>query len=99
MEAVAEVDERLWQMPICDVHQELLKSDFADLANVWEEGEASLMNGSAFLQEFVGNTPWAAIDIGGTAWRFRGASYLKGIGASGFGCRLLTQWVLNESLK
>ena len=91
------VDERVWQLPICDVHEELLKSDFADLANVADSGEASLMNGTAFLQEFVGDTPWAAIDIGGTAWRYRGASYIKGTGASGFGSRLLCQWVLNES--
>jgi leucyl aminopeptidase len=96
--AGAEVDERLWQMPICDVHEELLKSDFADLANMIDTREASLMNGTVFLKEFIGDTPWAAIDIGGTAWRHRGASYIKGTGASGFGCRLLSQWALNESL-
>ena len=96
VKAGAEVDERLWQMPICEDHEELLESDFADLANVMDSGEASLINGSVFLQQFVGETPWAAIDIGGTAWRHRGASYIKGIGASGFGCRLLSQWVLNE---
>ena len=95
--AGAEVDERLWQMPICEVHEELLETDFADLANVVDSGEASLINGSVFLQQFVGDTPWAAIDIGGTAWRHRGADYIKGIGASGFGCRLLSQWALNES--
>ena len=95
--AGADVDERLWQMPIYDVHEDLLKSDFADLANVMDNGEASLINGSVYLQQFVGDTPWAAIDIGGTAWRYRGASYIKGTGASGFGCRLLSQWVLNES--
>lgn len=99
VKAGAQVDERLWQMPIYDVHEELLKSDFADLANVVDSGEASLINGSAFLKEFIGDTPWAAIDIGGTAWRHRGASYIKGIGASGFGCRLLSQWALNESAK
>lgn len=97
IQAGSEVDERLWQMPLCDVHEELLKSDFADLSNVMDNGEASLVNGSAFLKEFVDGTPWAAIDIGGTAWRHRGASYIKGIGASGFGCRLLSQWALNES--
>lgn len=99
VKAGSEVDERLWQMPICDVHEELLKSDFADLANVDDSGEASLINGSVFLQHFVGDTPWAAIDIGGTAWRHRGADYIKGIGASGFGCRLLSQWALNESVQ
>ena len=99
IEAGAEVDERLWQMPICEVHEELLESDFADLANVVDSGEASLINGSVFLQQFVGDTPWAAIDIGGTAWRHRGADYIKGIGASGFGCRLLSQWALNQAAK
>lgn len=97
IEAGLQVDERLWQVPILDVHEELLKSKFADLANVMDDGEASLVNGSVFLREFVADTPWAAIDIGGTAWRYRGASYIKGTGASGFGCRLLTQWALNES--
>lgn len=97
IQAGAEVDERLWQMPICEVHEELLESKFADLANVVDSGEASLINGSVFLQQFIGETPWAAIDIGGTAWRHRGAAYIKGIGASGFGCRLLSQWALNES--
>jgi len=97
IEAGSEVDERLWQMPILDVHEELLETDFADLANVVDSGEASLINGSVFLQQFVGDTPWAAIDIGGTAWRHRGADYIKGNGASGFGCRLLSQWAINAS--
>ena len=91
------VDERLWQIPLFDVHDELLKSNFADLLNVEESGEGSLINGPAFLKHFVGDTPWAAIDIGGTAWRHSGASYIRGKGASGVGVRFFTEYILTAT--
>jgi leucyl aminopeptidase len=98
VKAGGEVDELLWQMPIWETHEELLKSDYADLVNVKEGGEAGLAQGYSFLKQFVGETPWAALDIAATSWKYRGGSFIKGEGASGFGVRTLVQWVTNPPL-
>ncbi|MGJ8655752.1 MAG: leucyl aminopeptidase family protein [Akkermansiaceae bacterium] len=90
-----EVDELFWQMPIWESHEELLESNYADLVNSKEGGEASLAQGYSFLKQFVGDTNWAALDIAATSWRYRGGAYIKGEGASGFGVRTLVQWALN----
>ncbi len=45
-----------------------LKSRFADLANIGAPGAGGACTAAAFLQEFVGKTPWAHLDIAGTAW-------------------------------
>ena len=95
--AGAEVDELLWQMPIWDAHEELLKSGYADIVNMKEGGEAGLPQGYTFLKHFVGETDWAALDIAATSWKYRGGDYIKGEGASGFGVRTLVQWAQSQS--
>ena len=97
VKAGGEVDELLWQMPIWDTHEELLQSNYADLVNCKEGGEASLAQGYSFLKQFVGETKWAALDIAATSWKYRGGDYIKGVGASGFSVRTLVQWVRSFS--
>lgn len=99
IDAGNQTDERLWQMPIFDVHEELLQTEYADTMNMKEGGEAGLIQGNVYLKNFTGDTPWAAIDIASTAWDYRGAPYIKNKGASGFGTRLLTRWVCNRAEK
>jgi len=89
--------ERLWPMPMDSDYTRLLKSPHADLANIGPRGVAGSIVAACFLKEFVERTPWAHIDIAGTAWGVKHISYLNADHATGYGVRLLSQWVLGES--
>jgi leucyl aminopeptidase len=65
--AAARGGERVWPMPLFDDYREQLKSEIADLIN--SPGRpAGAITAAMFLKEFVGDTPWAHLDIAGTAW-------------------------------
>jgi len=96
-EAGDQVHERLWRLPMNDEYRELLKGNDADLCNIGPPFAGTITAG-CFLSNFVGeNTRWAHLDIAGVAWNMKGASYLDEKLASGFGARLLTRWILDES--
>ncbi len=57
-----------WRMPLDDEYAEGLKSNFADMGNVAGRAGGSI-TAAKFLQRFVGDTPWAHLDIAGTAWK------------------------------
>jgi leucyl aminopeptidase len=57
-----------WRMPLDDEYGEGLKTNFADMANVAGR-QAGAVTAAKFLQRFVGEFPWAHLDIAGTAWR------------------------------
>jgi leucyl aminopeptidase len=59
--------EKAWQMPMDDDYKELLKSAFADLANIGGRWGGAI-SAATFLKEFAGDTPWVHLDIAGTAW-------------------------------
>ncbi len=57
-----------WRMPLDEEYGEGLKSNFADMGNV--AGRAGgAVTAAKFLQRFVGDIPWAHLDIAGTAWK------------------------------
>jgi leucyl aminopeptidase len=87
-------DEPLWQLPLWDCHKEQMKSKFADLANINgpQHGNGSIAGG-AFLSYFAGDTPWAHLDIAGTAYGGIAKDYYKG-GAAGTAVRTLLHWAL-----
>ena len=58
--------DKCWRLPLGRAYTKALKSRFADLANIGAPG-AGACTAAAFLQEFVGKTPWAHLDIAGTA--------------------------------
>jgi leucyl aminopeptidase len=59
--------EKIWPMPLFDEYRESLKSEIADMLN--SPGRAGgAITAAMFLKEFVGSTPWAHLDIAGTAW-------------------------------
>lgn len=66
-EAAKAAGERFWHMPLDDEYLEYLKSDFADIANIGGRWGGAC-TAAKFLAEFAGNTPWAHLDIAGTAW-------------------------------
>jgi len=79
--------EIVWRLPLHPEYDELIKGRYADLDNAPEGRKAGTIVGASFLSHFVGDTPWAHLDIAGSAWEL-GRAYV-GKGASGYGVRLL----------
>ena len=79
--------ELVWRLPLHPEYKEIMKGTVADLSNLGSKREAGTITAASFLEEFVGDTPWAHVDIAGTAWDV-GREY-TGKDASGYGVRLL----------
>lgn len=85
--------ERLWRMPLDEEYVELIRGEDSDLKNSTGSTVASPIVGATFLKQFVAkNTPWAHIDIAGTARTEKGKSYAPK-GATGFGVRLMVDFL------
>jgi leucyl aminopeptidase len=84
-----ESGELTWRLPLHPEFKELTKGTVADLSNLASKRKAGTITAASFLEEFVGETPWAHVDIAGTAWDV-GRAY-TGNDASGFGVRLLVE--------
>jgi leucyl aminopeptidase len=80
-----------WRMPLDDEYADGLKSNFADMGNVAGRAGGSI-TAAKFLQKYVGDMPWAHLDIAGTAWK-GGASK----GATGRPVGLLVNYLLNQA--
>jgi leucyl aminopeptidase len=85
--AGAQTGEIVWRLPLHEEYGELVKGKYGDLDNAPEGRKAGTIVGATFLSNFVGETPWAHLDIAGSAWDL-GRAYV-GKGASGYGVRLL----------
>ncbi len=81
--------EKVWRLPIWDEHREQMKSSIADLVNSGGRA-AGTIAASAFLENFIGDYPWAHIDIAWMDMEHSGKPYTPK-GATGFGVRLLTE--------
>jgi leucyl aminopeptidase len=81
--------EIVWRLPLHEEYEELIKGTYGDLDNAPEARKAGTIVGGTFLSNFVGDTPWAHLDIAGSAWDL-GRAYV-GKGASGYGVRLLVE--------
>jgi leucyl aminopeptidase len=81
--------ELVWRLPLHPEYKELTKGTVADLTNASAKRKAGTIYAASFLEEFVGDTPWAHVDIAGTAWDV-GRPY-TGNDASGIGVRLLVE--------
>jgi leucyl aminopeptidase len=89
--------ERLWPMPLDKDYGALICSEIADVKNVGNRTAGSITAGY-FLKHFAGTVPWAHMDIAGTAWtENEKPSIAKG--ATGFGVRLMANFVLNRALQ
>jgi leucyl aminopeptidase len=83
--------ERVWDMPLWKEYDEFLKSDLADIKNVGGRFGGSIL-AAKFLQSFVGDFPWIHLDIAGVDVKEKDDSY-HSKGATGFGARLLLQFL------
>jgi leucyl aminopeptidase len=92
-EQVSQAGERtgeiVWRLPLHEEYDELIKGTYGDLDNAPEARKAGAIVGASFLANFVGDVPWAHLDIAGSAWGL-GRAY-AGKGASGYGVRLLVE--------
>jgi len=87
--AATATSEKVWQLPLDDEYGEQIKSDIADIKNIGGR-EAGTITAAKFLEKFVKDTPWAHLDIAGTAWGQKAKPYCPK-GATGVGVRLLAQ--------
>lgn len=99
--ASAATGEPLWRMPLTDFHRELVKSDVGDVRNSTEIPVAGTLTAAAFLENFVGETPWAHLDIAGAAYttpltRKYQPAYMNA-GATAFGVRVVTRYLLDSA--
>jgi len=95
MEAADESGDKLWRMPLGDAFDRLLDSPIADMKNVGPR-EGGSITAAQFIKRFIENgTKWAHLDIAGMAWSDKPSdTYDKG--ATGFGVRLLDQYVADN---
>ncbi len=86
--ASAASGDPLWRLPLHPEYAALVKGRYAQLTNRTERREAMAITAAEFLHHFAGRTPWAHLDIAGTAYDVPRPYYI-GKGATGFGVRLL----------
>ncbi len=91
--AAADADEAIWQLPLERNYRKLLDSNVADMKNVGGPYGGAIL-AALFLSEFVGDTPWAHLDIAGPMNSESDDGWVSR-GASGFGTRLLIQLALD----
>jgi len=83
--------ERVWRMPLGPEYDKLIDSQFADMKNTGGRHGGSI-TAAQFLQRFVDGTPWAHLDIAGTAMGAPKTEINQSWG-SGYGVRLLERLV------
>jgi leucyl aminopeptidase len=79
--------DRAWPLPVFDDYKDQIKSEIADLMNTGGRAAGSI-TAAMFLKEFVGDLPWAHLDIAGTAWVDEAKPYVPK-GPSGVAVRTL----------
>ncbi len=86
--------EPMWRLPLSKEYEPLLDNTFADATNA--AGAPGSITAALYLQHFVGSTPWAHLDIASVGDSPKDAfEYTQG--ATGFGARLLLQWLAGLS--
>jgi leucyl aminopeptidase len=91
IEAGLATGEKVWRMPLTPEYDKLIDHDVADMKNIGGRFAGSI-TAAQFLQRFVNNTPWAHLDVAGTAMDSVKSS-INQSWASGWGVRLLNHLV------
>jgi leucyl aminopeptidase len=82
--------EKLWHMPLEKEYNEQLKSKIADLKNVGGRYGGAI-TAALFLHNFVDDKPFAHVDMAGPVWNTK-------FGATGWGTKLVTEWVCQQAI-
>lgn len=89
--------EKVWRLPLAPAYDKLLDSNIADMKNVQRSGPgagAGSITAAQFLQRFIeGETKWAHIDIAGTAWGSGNDDARCPSWGTGFGVRLIDEFI------
>lgn len=83
--------EKVWRLPVGPAYDKMIDSRFADMKNTGGRFAGSI-TAAQFLQRFVGDTPWAHLDVAGTAMAAPSSAINSSFG-SGFGVRLLNAYI------
>jgi leucyl aminopeptidase len=84
------VYERVWELPLDDEFEKMIKGTVSDIKNVGPRWGGAITAG-AFLRKFKGDNPWVHLDIAGTG-SFDEATDYQPKGGTGIGVRLLTEF-------
>jgi leucyl aminopeptidase len=84
-------NDTAWRMPVEEIYQEQLKSNFADMANIGGPPGGSI-TAACFLERYTRKYTWAHLDIAGTAWKSGAAK-----GATGRPVPLLTSFLIKRA--
>ncbi len=87
--AADQTGEKVWQLPLWDEYNELIKSTYADMKNTGGR-QGGAITAAAILKNFVDGFPWVHLDIAGTAWGDDEKGY-HSKGATGYGVRLCVE--------
>lgn len=89
--------EKLWRMPLDEAYRNEMKGTASDLQNLGNLGRyGGACSAAGFLEMFIeGKTPWAHLDIAGTAW-WKSDKPTVPKGGTGFGVRLLYKLVTDN---
>jgi leucyl aminopeptidase len=97
LDAAEGTGEGLWRLPLKPLHDELVRSEVADVKNSLEAPPGGALTAAAFLHTFVGETPWAHLDIAGTAYvtplNSKWVPPYHPPGYVAFGVRLVTEYL------
>lgn len=99
VEAGEAAGDPVWRMPLVPEYRSALESRLADIAQASTDPtvRAGSITAALYLQHFVGDVPWAHLDIAGPARADKPRREVTA-GATGFGARLLTAWLLRHAV-
>jgi leucyl aminopeptidase len=84
--------DHAWGWPMHRRYRRLIDSTFADMKNQSVRGQASPVYAAEFLKEFVGDGPWAHIDMAGPGYiHWPRPDYFPQQGGTGYGVRLIAE--------
>lgn len=96
-EAGERTHEYVWQLPLFEEYEKLIRSDIADVKNVGGRW-AGAITAALFLKKFIGPYPWIHLDIAGPAILEENTEYIPR-GGSGFGVRLIVDFLENLNIR
>lgn len=86
--------EKLWRLPLWEEYDDYMKGTISDLSNIGKERRAGSISAAVFLRHFVTKgTPWAHLDIAAVS-HVRDSRLLTERGATGFGVRLILNFLM-----
>ena len=83
--------EKVWQLPLDDEYDQLIKTEIADMKNIGGPGAGSI-TAACFLKRHVKKTPWAHLDIAGVTWKNKSSPTIPS-GGVGWGVKMLFQLI------